>query len=388
MTMTRWVAGLAVLLTPSLAASQEPAKKPPPPLKEVYVAADREYASFAYSSDSSRLAMGTDGGVRVLAVAAPDAVQGVEIKQLKHPGRVHDVFFEPQTKVLISRSRDQDVQVWDVEKWLPIKFAVEDRAAADFVSPALLAKGGDSDSAHLFLLNQARGLRVWSVDGLREKRRHVVQSDVRDWNGVSLGHITAIASVEKDLLIGDDQGYLSRLPNVRSVVQKTPDHEAERVLGRLFKTAESARIFRPHEKEITSIAMAAEAHRCLTAGRDGKVRLWNLDNVPPCTVLRNVTVVKPEWELDGRLTDLSRDGKMIAVSDDQGVGVYQAESGIALSWNPIPKGRIVRLGFSPHGKFLTAIVCRCMDCASGDGIAAVRPRRRQADHAGTLVMWK
>jgi hypothetical protein len=54
----------------------------------------------------------------------------------------------------------------------------------------------------------------------------------------------------------------------------------------------------------------------------------------------------------------------------------------------VPKGRIVRLGFSPNGKFLTAIVCRCVECTPGEGVAVVRPRRRQADHAGTLVQWK
>ena len=326
--------------------------------------------------------------MRVLAVASPDAVQGVEIKQLRHPGRVQELFFEPQTRVLVSRSRDLDVQIWDQEKWLPIKFAVEDRLATELFAPALPPKGGDADSAHLLLLNQARGFRVWMIDGLREKRRHVVQLDVRDWNGVALGHITAVASVNKDLLAGDDQGYLCRLSDVRSLLRKVQDHEPERIIGRLFKTVEAARIFRPHAKEITSIAVAAEAQRCLTAGRDGKVRLWDLNAVPYCVPARDLPVAKPEWELDGRLTDLSRDGRMIAVSDDQGVGVYQAETGIALSWNPVPKGRIVRLGFSPHGKFLTAIVCRCVDCAPGDGIAVVRPRRRQADHAGTVVMWK
>lgn len=385
MTHTGWAVGLMSVLTPCLAAAQD---APPPPLKEAYVAADREYASFAYNVDSTRLALGTDGGVRVLAVAAPDAAQGVEVKQLRHPGRVHEVAFEAQARILVSRSRDQDVQIWDLEKWLPIKFAVEDRAVADLFAPALLPTGGDSDSAHLLLLNQARGFRVWVLDGLRAKRRHVFQADVRDWNGVSLGHITAVASMDKDLLAGDDQGYLCRLPDVRSVVRKVQDGAPERVLGRLFKTVEAAHIFRPHAKEITAISTAAEARRCVTAGLDGKVRLWDLGKVPAAAVARGSDALKPEWEIDGRLMDLSRDGKMIAVADERGVGVYQAASGVALSWNPVPKGRIARLGFSPNGKFLTAIVCRCVDCSPGDGIAAVRPRRRQADHVGMLVLWK
>jgi WD40 repeat protein len=386
----KWVVGLFfALAAPSLTAAQDAPKPPPPPLQEAYVASDREYASFSYNADSTRLALGADGGVRILQVASPDAVQGVEIKQLRHPGRVTEVAFQAQAKIFVSRSRDQDVQLWDLEKWLPLKFAVEDRAAADFfVGAAIMPKGGDADSAHLLLLNQARGFRVWMLDGLKDKRKHVFQADVRDWNGVSLGHITAVASIDKDLLAGDDQGYLCRLPDVRSVVRKVEDQDTERLIGKLFKTVEAAHIFRPHAKEITSISMSAEAQRCLTAGRDGKVRLWDLGKVPRLAVLRGGEIPKPEWELDGRLTDLSRDGKMIAVSDDQGVGVYQATSGIALSWNPTPKGRIVRLGFSPNGKFLTAIVCRCVDCTPGEGIAAVRPRRRQADHAGTLVMWK
>jgi WD40 repeat protein len=386
----RWVVGLICLLAPVLsAAAQDPPKTPPPPLKEALVLSDREYASFAYNSDTTRLALGTDGGVRILQVASPDAVQGVEIRQLKHPGRVTEVSFEAQARIFVSRSRDQDVQIWDQEKWQPVKFAVEDRAAADFLGgAALMPKGGDSDSASLILLNQARGFRVWMLDGLKEKRRHVFQAEVRDWNGVSLGHITAVAAIDKDLLAGDDQGYLFRLPDVRSLVRKVDDGQPERLLGKLFKTAEAAHIFRPHSKEITSISMSGEAQRCLTAGRDGKVRLWNLGSVPHLIVNRGGDVPKPEWELDGRLTDLSRDGRMIAVADDDGVGVYQASSGIALSWNPVPKGRIVRLGFSPNGKFLTAIVCRCVECTPGEGVAVVRPRRRQADHAGTLVQWK
>jgi hypothetical protein len=388
MTVSRWVAGLVSLLTPCLAASQEPPKKLPPPLKEVHSAADRDYYSLAFNAEGNRLAVGADGLVKILQVASPDAVQGVEIKQLKHPGRVQEVVFESQTKIFVSRSRDQDVQVWD-EKWAPMKYAVEDRAAADyFGGSTILPKGGDADSAHLILLNQARGFRVWMVDGLRTKRRHVFQADVRDWNGISLGHITAVASVDKDLLVGDDQGYLCRLPDVRSVVRKVEDREVERVLGKILKLPDPAHVFRPHLGEITSISMSAGAQRCVTSGMDGKVRLWDLSKVPHLSALRGGEPPKPEWEITGLLTDLTANGKLIAVADNDGVGVYQAASGIALSWNPIPKGRCVRLRFSPDGTFLTALICRCTDCGQPGSIAAVRPRRRLADHGGMLVMWK
>jgi WD40 repeat protein len=368
-----------------LAPAQDGAKKLPPPLQEVYSAADREYSALAFSPDGRTLAAGASGSVRVFTV---DDGKFAEAKVLRQYGRVDELIFDLAHNVLVSRSRDQDALVWELDSWAPVKFAIEDLAVGGLAIRSASQQDCDPGTSCLALANRSRGLRLWRLDSLRRKPRSVAQADVRSWGGVTLGRVTSVAWAGSTLLAGDEEGYLYRLPDARSAVGKLD--EAAVVLGRIVKSPSGGHAFRPHDGEVTAIALADAARRCVTSGMDGKVRLWDLQKIPMTAPARRSPAFKPEWEIDGQAAEISSDGKLLAVANAEGVGVYLASSGIALSWNPASGrgGRVVRLRFDPDGKHLAGLVCRCSDCAPGNGVAVVRLKRRLADHGGALVVWK
>ncbi len=380
----RLLAAFASVLLSPLAWAQDAPKKPPP-LQEIHSAADREYFSFAFSPDARFLAAGAAGSVRLLYEAGG---KFTEAGVLNQKGRVDDLIFDPAVKILISRSRDQDALVWDTDGWAPLKFATEDLTGGGLALRAGAQKAREEVCSCAVLSNRTRGLRLWMTNGLRRKSRSVAQVDVRDWADVSLGHVTAVAWDGAALLAGDDQGYLYRLPDARKLVEKLDDSTV--VLGKIAQSPANAHVFQPHLGEVTAIGLAAKARRCVTAGMDGKVRLWDLEKIAPMAPGRKAAIIAPEWEIAGQAAELSADGKYLAVADADGVGVYQAASGVALSWNPtrVAGGRVVRLRFDADGKHLAGILCRCTECGQGGAIEVVRPHRRMSDHGGVLVIWK
>jgi len=384
--MKRSGAAVAILTTiaQALAAAQDGPRKLPPPLHEVFADSEREYYSLAFSPDAGTLAAGAGGAVRILTVGG----EIVEAKVLKQHGRVDDLLFNASARVLISRSRDQDALVWETDSWAPVKYSIRDFDVGGLAIRAGTRRECDPSASTLVLSNRARGLRLWGLDGLRGKPRSVAQIDVRTWEGITLGRVTAVAWAGPALLAGDDQGYVYRLPEAQKLLGKL--NERDLVLGGIVGSTVGIGMFRPHQGEVTAIALAAEAQRAVTAGMDEKVRLWDLAKIPGVGAPRGRAAPEPQWEIAGQVAEISPDGRLLAVADAEGVGVYQAASGVALSWNPtvVRGGRVVRLRFDPGGKLLAGILCRCPECVPGKGGAVSRARRRLADHGGRLVMWK
>jgi WD40 repeat protein len=374
------------IAAPAASWAQNAPNKVPPPLQETYSASDRDYWSLAFSLDGHTLAAGTTGGVHILAVADGKIS---EERILKQYGHVDELLFDSRSRILVSRSHDHDTLIWETDSWSSLKFTIEDLAVGNLALRAASQKDAEAGTSCLALAHQGRGLRLWNLDKLRRKTHSVAQADVSSWGGVTLGHVTAVAWSGTTLLAGDDEGTLYRLPEAPAVVGKLQDDSV--VLGRLIKSPPGGEAFRPHQGEITTIALAGKAQRCVTAGMDEKVRLWDLQRIPMTAPARRLAVPKPEWEITGQAAELSSDGKLLAVANAEGVGVYMASSGIALSWNPTSAlgGRVVRLRFDPEGKILAGVLCRCSECAGGGaGGTAARLKRRLADHGGALLVWK
>ncbi len=350
-----------------------------PPLKEALAAADREYFSIAFSPDGRTLAAGGSRFVRLLAVPADDG-KVADAGALSQAGRVDEILFEPAGRFLVTRSRDQDALVWETGGWSTVRYALEGITVAEA-----------GESGWLPLAERTKGLRLWRLEGLGGKRRFVEQAQVRDCMGVQLGHVTALAGTGRPLLVGDDQGYLTRVPEMRALFAR---EQASRLAGappRVARSPAAAGVFRPHAGEIVSLSLTADGKLCVSAGLDGKVRLWSVEKIPaPDASARPAAPPPPGWEVAGHAAELSRDGKLLAVADAEGVGVYHAASGLPLSWNPTrgANGRVVRLRFSPDGRRLAGILCRCGDCAGGERVQVISARKRLAEHGGVLVVWR
>lgn len=332
---------------------------------------DRDYASVAVSPDGKWLAAGASGGVRVIELGPVPK----EHRTLAQYGRVDQAFF--QGRGLFTRSRDQDLRVWDLETWTPLKFAVESPSAAGLS----LAEGW------LALPNRGRGLLLWDVAGLWRKPRAVTQWEVRECSGVAIQHVTAAAWAGPALLVADEDGFVLHAPDVGRMIAPPIDPRTGRPIIRTPRSAASARAFRPHEGEIASLSVSADGKLCVSAGRDGKVKLWEVRGLPAAGAGPG-EAPKPLWEIAGHLAELSPDGRLLGVASSGGVGVYHASTGVAVSWNPLKQGRAVRLRFEREGRLLAAVVCRCLECVPHEAVVPMARRTRLAEHGGILVVWK
>ena len=344
----------------------------PAPLREAFAAADRDCASLAFSPDGKHLAVGGVRSVRIFAVR-DDTLE--ELRGLAPQGRVDELHYG---RWLVTRSRDQDARVWDPAAGAPLKVALEQ----GFASPGAAVSPLGQD--WLVLAERGRGLRFWRMDGLGAKRRFLLEVETRECAGVALGHVTAAAWADGTLLAGDDQGFLHVASASRILSIPSPDPRFAPVVP---KSAAAANLFRPHLGEIASIAPSGDGKLCVTAGLDGRVRLWPVSKLPSGPRPRGAEAPKPAWEIAGHAAELSASGALLAVSEAGGVSVYHAATGAAVSWNPL-RGRAVRLRFGPDGKVLAAIVCRCADCVPGEKVDAISARKRLADHGGTLVVFR
>ncbi len=343
----------------------------PAPLKDAY-AGTGECSSLAFSPDGTLLAVGGTRSVRILAVPTRDDGRFEEARAFAPYGRVDELLFDSRGRWLVTRSRDQDARVWEASSGKPVRFALEQ---------GLVAAPGPRD--WLVLPGRAKGLRFWRTDGLSGKRRFVQEAGTRESLGVALGHVTAAAWTDSALLAGDDQGFLHVVPSSR-ILSPLPD---PRFPPPPPRSAASARLFRPHAGEIATLAPSADGRLCVSAGLDGRGRLWEVARLPSGPRPRGAGSPAPVWEIAGHAAELSANGGLLAVAEAGGVGVYHAASGVPVSWNPV-RGRTVRLRFGPDGRFLAAVVCRCAGCTPGERIETISARKRLADHGGTLVVWR
>ncbi|MFN3485552.1 MAG: WD40 repeat domain-containing protein [Planctomycetota bacterium] len=359
-------------------AAQAQEERKPPPLRTAFSLGDRAYRTFAWSADGVFLAAGAEGALRIRDLRAPRPLETL----LPADGRVEQLFFDAGANILVARTSAWQPRLWDARSWKPVRFALEDLNAGGLALRA--SWQSDDPSIPLVLVNPSRGIRLWRIGPPRGNLRCILQIDLRDWAGKALRGVTTATWADAALLLGSQEGIVYELPEVRSLLTQTNPDDAV-ILGRLAGSSEKSRLLRLHRGAVSLLAPTADGARFVTAGADGKVRLWNPDRFPEGRP-RKPAEPEPEWEIPGHAADLSPDGRIFAVADAEGVGVYHAGSGAALSWNPARSlgGTVVQLRFSPDAKALAAIVCRCRGCAAG----GARPGLRGGDHAGEVVVWK
>lgn len=373
------VIALIVLLSPLPARAQEL----PPPLREIHSSADRAYLSMAFSPDGGALAAGATGVIRILSM---EHERCAATTLLKHPAAVDQLAFADD-EVLISGGDTGPIRAWDRRSLSPVRFGIEDMDFGTLGIRAGLQKELDPCSASLAWAHPQRGLQMIGIAGMRTSSPSLRRLQIGSWGRFALGRVTAHAWTESTLLAGDDHGFLHRLVEVKKNFKSLD--EATVVIGKHARPQETGGVFQPHRGAITAIIPMANGERLLTAGLDGKVRLWEMEKIRFSVDRRNPPSADAGWEIEGWAADLSPDGALVAAAGADGLGVYQVLTGVALSWNStsVLGGRVIRLHFAPSGTMLAAIVCRCRECLDPRGRAAAPPRRL-ADHGGRLVILK
>jgi WD40 repeat protein len=372
--------GLLAALAGTTADAQEREKLPA--LKEAYSAPGEKTAAVRFSPDGKTLALGGSASIRILSVA--DSFK--ELKRLPQQGLVDELLFDPTGKILLSRSHDEDTLLWETAGWTRLKFALETGPVG--VDPKTVPPPDSKD--WLPIPDRLKGFRLWRLDGLQEKRRWAGRAQVGDCLGILLDRVTALAGYESRLLVGDEEGHILSVP-WEKISLAGPDlrKASPNAAAPKLRSAASARLFRPHTDEISSISVSSDRRFCVSAGRDGKVNLWNPERLPaPGDPPRPPKDLEPQWSLPGYVAELSANGMAVAIADRAGVTVYEVASGKPLSFNPTAQtgGRAVRLRFSPSGSQLAAVICRCGDCAAGETMVSYR--KTLLEHGGALVVWK
>lgn len=368
---------LAVWILAAVSVWAQEERNLPAPLQTAFSLGDRAYRTVAWSADHTLVAGSADGTLRILNLGAPQPLGTL----LAAGGRVEQLFVDARTNLLVARTSAWQPRLWDALSWKPVQFTLEDLNAGGL---ALRASWQNPDpSAPLVLAHPSRGIRLWRIGSPGDNPRRILQIDLRDWTGVALRGVTAATWVETALLLGSHEGKAYHLPGLKFLL--APTNSDSMVLGRLAEPFEKARVLKLHRGALSSIVPSAGGTRIVTAGADGKVRLWDPRRFNEAAARKPIEP-EPEWEIPGHVADLSADGRLFAVADAQGVGVYHAASGTALSWNPVRSlgGRVVQLRFSPDAKALAAIVCRCRSCAA----RGARPDFPAGECAGEVVVWK
>ena len=373
--------GVLALLV-SLAA-QDPA---PPPLRAAFISDRHQYYSLAFSPDGKLLAAGGSRFTRLFRIGADPARPVVEHKVIRQYGKVDEVLFASSGRALITRSRDQDGRIWNPEDGRPVKFAREDGGLGWERGGGILPEGPWLPLAH-----RSRGLKLWRLDRLWLKPPSVTRIELKSCRGVGLNRLTATAWAGRDLLLGDDQGYLLRVPRSKPLT----DEHGVPLVSPFPRSPARAGIFRPHARAITSLSVSRDGKLCVSAGLDGAVKLWSVETIPVADATRRPggrpgKPPAPKWRIPGHFAGISAAGDLLAVADGGAASVFHAASGIQVSRNPTrrSRGTIVRLAFSPDGKFLAGILCRCTTCSGKNALTVLSARRRPSEHGGPLVIWR
>lgn len=382
MTSARLVMALSALIAPLAAHAQQKGKSPPPPLKEIRLNTRGPCFSLAFGPNDRTLAAGIDGGVQLLPPTGDKGKPGA-VRILRHRGPVDQIEYSLAANALIAKSINDTVLVWDAESLRPVRYVVEDLSVLGFVYQAF-PKGSKRPERSCFALSHRRsGIRLWMPRPKRRGRIPVLEVHLRRASGTPFGRVTAAASGKSALLLGNERGDLFKISDPAALLGHADETTA--LLGNSRRDASRSPKLQAHRGAITSISMAADSGRCVTAGADGYLRMWKLDVIAGSSITRKFSGRDAEWEIPGRIGTLSDDGRFLAVAGPKGVGVFHAASGLALAWNPrSPKsGRIVRLRFNGDGSVLAGIVCRCGSC-----IGIRRAAMAGALHGGQVVIWK
>ena len=351
------------------------------------------------------------------------------VKQEVQRDLVDEVLFHPGGRLLVTRSKGPDTVIRNAADLSPYKFAVD--VPYSILWDALLAPRGscpaafDADGRRVALVNGSRGFKAWSLDHFEEKRRYVLElsfdalpldaatnAEWRRGRGAPLlllNHATALRFEGERLWLGLEDGFLVAVhPNLLQPLTDPIDDEkwgsgngvkkpdtVNAARPHAVQSLEKARTFRPHDGDITSILVVAGDRGLVTAGLDGKVLIWKiqdiLDRRLPKNDLEKLKEPLPLETLEGHFAAVSKDGRTLAVAEPKGVRCYDLASLKPISWTPTdPKlGMPARVKFSPDGSLLAVTLCPCSVCSKADVIYTMgKPKMKSHHHGGSLVTYK
>lgn len=381
------------LVTPLPVIPQE--KPPLPKLKEVHRIADRDVRCAGFNGDSTRLAV---GGPRLLRLI--DLPFGGASKDLPVADELTELAWEPTDLFLVTRAYSGQTRLLSLPTGREIRVRAEAKSPEDAApkppgrGPAAFTPAG----THLALANQGPGLRLWSMDLATARNPEVPERNVPTWDDAILDHVTALRFSGSWLLVGQEGGYLCAFERIIQDATEAPDpKEAIRrrsATGR--RTLKDAGVFQPHALDVTSMALTSDQAWLITAGWEGAVKIWKVDDRILPKAQRPPGVPKPPKPaatVKGRFVAWHANRGVLAVAERSGIRLYRFLPGlekplIEEAYAPVDSalGGPVRAHFNRAGDLLAVVCCTCGICKGGTA-PGQDGNRRAYDHGGRLIVF-
>jgi WD40 repeat protein len=369
-----------------------------PPLERVLLDSDRVYVGVNFSPDGKTLATSGEGFVQLF-----DVPEYKKKTRFRLNGLIDEVLFDGKSQVLVARGKNVDTRVFDFpsltkvgvqvlpgnDRTVRIALAAPDERL-DLINLTRRRAGScpaafSRDAGWLALSNSADGIRIWDMsDFWKQSRKHYRRVGFYpvkiDRKGYPLTHVNALLFVGDELVLAEESGIVSLL----SLRDRENPNDISRM--RTFSRVQDERRkgFRHHSGPVTSLCLTSNGSSIISAGTDGKVRAWTLED------LKTKDRPEPMWTAEGSFVAYSPERDLLAVAEKEGVRLYTASSQAPVFWTPATKrsGRVIRLRFSPDGEQLVAIYCPCLGCVPRTRIG-LNPGvpKRVHHHGGTLETW-
>lgn len=386
---------LALLLAglPGL-AQENPAPGP------VHSATDRAYVGINYSPDGTQLAVSGSEFVQIL-----DTSRHRPVEHLKFRGLVDEAVFDPKTRALVIRGKLIDTLWLDTDDWSRMKVSSRrggptipwrtDNGAWTVPGHRLMAyaeyplgscpAAWSADARWLAVANSREGIRICDTAAVWTKPREVVEYP--DFSEGLLEHANALLFHPRYLFVGEEHGFITPLALRQWMDLASLKLEEQQTFKRSLTKADHA-AYRRHEGHVTSLSMTPDGNTVVSAGQDGKVCVWTLDE------LVSPTTATPEWTVSGHYAALDREGRLLVVAEKDGIRGYDLERRRERFWWPVePRtGLVVRLRVNPNGGSVASISCTCEDCVPRKGddvtLASYKTKpKRVHQHGGALQIW-
>ena len=318
----------------------------------------------AFSPDGTRFVTGSkDGTARIC-----DAITGKLLVRLDHPSPVAAVAYHPDGKLIATGAGDGKVRFWDTESGALASAGVLAGHRASITAVAFSTDGTLLASGSI-----DRTARVWNVNSRTEIRK--LQGHSERINTVAFtpdGKTLASAGWDYrvrfwDLENGEEKmvwnvkewiNYLSFSPSGTTLAVATNGKNVRVVkVAELSADKPPVTVFEGHRNDVLCTAFSPDNETLATGGRDGTVRLWNVEaGIPIANLLGHGDAV--------RSLSFSPNGERLAsASVDKSARVWDVSEPAQVLRLTGHSSWVNDVAFSPDGDWLAS--------ASWDGTARI-----------------
>ncbi|MDP3531716.1 MAG: hypothetical protein Q8S31_00285 [Alphaproteobacteria bacterium] len=305
--------------------------------------------SFVMSPDLTRIAASTETGqFRLWNVATPDEnAQQVNA----HEGRITQLLFSKDGKMLVSCSIDSTIKIWDPSTAKLIKTLEGHKASVEKIA-------FDPENKMLASISLDKTIRLWDLNSFTQKAELLGHQDwLTDLAFTSTGDTLITTSLDKTIREWDLKTnnskilyehsnplyFLSLHPNQKLLIAAADDGSIimiDRQNGQ--KTN-----LEGHYGSLTSLKISPDGHHLASTSRDGTARLWSLVKEPKLIKIlsgHDGPVLESSFcEANSFLTTCGQDGTFRLWKTDNGEQFMILDTGSSF---------LNKIYVLPHGKSL------------------------------------